>query len=86
MELKKQDATIDYLVNDWLHLHNLHLDTVRDVLIKRKNSFELRQPYHQRLESNISTQLTAENAWRLAAESLSSGWIPTFGTLDFWPG
>lgn len=70
-ELKKQNVTIDYLVNDWLHLHNLHLDTVRGVLTKRQNVFELSQPYHEYPKNNISTRLTAENAWRLAAESLS---------------
>lgn len=70
-ELKKQNVTIDYLVNDWLHLHDLHIDTVQDVLTKRKNSFELSQPCREHPKSDISTHLTAENAWRLAAESLS---------------
>lgn len=74
-EKGKQIITTGYLVDDWLSLHDLNFDTVRIALTKIENFHRVAPTLPPSPQYGLFPQLKAENAWKLAAESLS-GQLP----------
>lgn len=70
-EKGKQNITTGYLVEDWLGLHNLYFDTVREALTKIENFHRVAPTLTPAPQFGLFPLLKAENAWKLAAESLS---------------
>ncbi|MYF45482.1 MAG: hypothetical protein F4223_03405 [Rhodobacteraceae bacterium] len=70
MAIGKQNVTSGYFVDDWLCLHNLYVDTVRVALTKFENFHRVAPTLPLAPQNGLL--LKAENAWKLAAESLSN--------------